>query len=373
MTSKLACAALAVALFACNSGPTATDYGSVKLSLVGTAPDGTRYRLPAGSVLFFGSTASTFSLSYVLDGDMNAALISLPVGTYDVDLSGPNGETTDWTLDRIDAAGNVIGTVHTTLTTPNPTSVTVASGQTTPLAYDFGIPTGGTITFASGNVNVTLNVSDITATSFTFDTDFAFSVSNASFFNPALATRLPGVGSALQLQVSGTLTGPWQEIGGSGGEGITAQYFVCAPMQPQDKTGIGSAGWSDLVAESGGADPISALGGLVLCIIDDGTNNYARVRLSRTGTPTTPTFSDLVSPGQQLWFRVQAAGALPSRVYNYETHTLALGQLMGDFPNLPLNNTLSTGRVTEAPNSTIGNTWYTSRFNGAMSFSFVGH
>jgi len=48
MTSKLACAALAVALFSCNSNPTGSaEYGSVKLSLVGTAPDGTRYRLPA--------------------------------------------------------------------------------------------------------------------------------------------------------------------------------------------------------------------------------------------------------------------------------------------------------------------------------------
>jgi hypothetical protein len=371
MTSKLACAALAVALFSCNPNPT-TDYGSVKLSLVGTAPDGTRYRLPEGSTLFLG--ASGFSLSYLLDGDMNAALISLPVGTYEVTLSQPDGSTSsDWVLDRIDAAGNVIGTVHTTLTTPNPLSVTVTSGQTTPLAYDFGIPTGGTITFSSGNVNVTLNVDDIIATSFTFDTNFSFSVSNASFFNPALTTRLPGVGSSLELQVSGTLTGPWQEIGGSGGEGITPQYFVCAPMQPQTKTGIGSIGWADLVAESGGADPVSALGGLVLCIIDDGTNNYARLRLSRTGTPTTATFTDLVTPGQELWFRVQAAGALPSRVYDFQTHTLALGSLMGDFPNLPLNNLLSTGRVTEITDGFPSNLWYTSRFAGTMSFSFIGH
>jgi hypothetical protein len=70
---------------------------------------------------------------------------------------------------------------------------------------------------------------------------------------------------------------------------------------------------------------------------------------------------------------VQAAGALPSRVYDPQAHTLALGSLMGDYASLSLNNTLSTGRVTEVTNGTIGNLWYTSRFNGTMAFSFTGH
>jgi len=90
-------------------------------------------------------------------------------------------------------------------------------------------------------------------------------------------------------------------------------------------------------------------------------------------TPTTATFTDLVTPGQELWFRVQGAGALPSRIYNAQAHTLALGSLMGDFSNLPLNNILTTGRVTEVTNATIGSPWYTSRFTGTMSFSFTGH
>jgi len=115
------------------------------------------------------------------------------------------------------------------------------------------------------------------------------------------------------------------------------------------------------------------LGGMVLCIIDDGTANYVRLRLSRTGTPTTATFTDLITPGQELWFRVQAAGALPSRLYDAQAHTLALGSLMGDFSSLPLNNILSTGRITESTNGAIGNPWYISRYTGTMSFSFVGH
>ncbi|HYV46547.1 MAG TPA: hypothetical protein VFA20_16895 [Myxococcaceae bacterium] len=56
-----------------------------------------------------------------------------------------------------------------------------------------------------------------------------------------------------------------------------------------------------------------------------------------------------------------------------EAHTLALGSLMGDFSSLTLNNTLSTGRVTEVTNGTIGNPWYSSRFTGTMAFSFTGH
>ncbi|HUJ27827.1 MAG TPA: hypothetical protein VLW85_17505, partial [Myxococcales bacterium] len=200
-------------------------------------------------------------------------------------------------------------------------------------------------------------------------------VADVSFGNSALQGVLPGSNESIaNVTVEGTVTGPWQEIGGSGGAGTTA-LFVCAPISlTAYSLGAASTGFTDFFLEAtlpDGVDPASALGHAVVCVIDDGVNNYIRYRFSRLGTPFTPTF--LALSADEVFFRYEVAGTLPSRVWDAASHTLQIAPLMTTFDSLTVYTLYSAAQVINAPGGVFGATWYNAHLTGTMNFTLNGH
>jgi hypothetical protein len=114
------------------------------------------------------------------------------------------------------------------------------------------------------------------------------------------------------------------------------------------------------------------LGGAVLCIVDDGTNNYVRVRLSATDAPTTPTFE--VLGAAPLFFRFQVAARLPQRIYDSAAHTLDLGTLTNSagVSGAPLFRTLSNANVQTGAD--LGTLFHChASYDGTLNFSLSGN
>jgi hypothetical protein len=306
-----------------------SEYGQASIALVGTGADGTAYRLPAGSQIELNS--GQFDLVQSLDGNGAEIDVAVPPGQYQATLFDANFATpVSWTLDVVDVAGNLIGNVVATLDTAMPVALAVVSGRSTPIALSFRIPTGASVNFDRGSVSVTLSVSTGQATSYAFDASVSLNVSSVLVPGGSPLTGVvagPGT-QGLALEVGGPITGDWVETGGEIGD-TSASFLVCAPPNITTKIASGNPAFDDFIAEVGtGSDPLSLFGTASLCVQDDGNRNIVRVRLSRIGAPTTPTFQVLGAGPFQ--FRVIMQAVLPSRAYDYAGHTLNLAQLMAD-------------------------------------------
>jgi hypothetical protein len=365
----------AVAAFtACNANPDhSKDVGRVEVALTATGTDGAHYRLPAGS--FVELFAASFDVIETVEGSGDSIAISVPPGSYQAWLYQPDGSISpDWMLEHVDAGGTLLDVVHATLLTALPVTITVTADHTTNLVFSFRIPTGGTVTFDRGTVQVSIEVAQETASSYSFDTVSALTVASRFVGGPSaalLAERLPPVGTTgIQVELGGTVAGDWLEVGGFI-EGDLSNMSACAPPGFTIRIATGSAGLQDLMTEVGtGIDPLSLFGAGSLCIQDDGVNNFIRIRASRAGAPTTATFSDLGA--DQLWFRTILLVQLPHRAYNYANHTLDLGLLMSDTAGgLEILQANVTAR--QFVDGAIGSTWYSSNMSGTTAFSFDGH
>jgi hypothetical protein len=355
-----------------NSNPTPQQYGQIGFALVATGSDGTTYRLPAGAQVDLSSAG--FDLLQLLGGNAPEIDVAVPPGQYAATLFDQNFETPAvWNLDRIDAAGNVTGTVAATLVTTMPVSVDVTASQTSALVLAFTVPTGGSINFARGNVAITLTVSQQQATSFAFDASASLTVRSTVL--PAgspLTGVVPPVGtSGLSVEIGGPVTGSWTEFSGQAGEG-TDLFTVCVPNAITTKIASGNTAFDDLVAEVGmGVDPISLFGTSSLCVTDDGVQNIVRLRLSRLGAPTTPTYSALGSGPFQ--FRMILQAVLPHRAYDYAGHTLDLGALIAD-SGTGLMLAPTTASIFNVTNNSITGSQYGATFlaPAGAAFSFTG-
>ena len=354
------------------TNPTPQRYGQIGIALVATGADGTTYRLPAGAQVELNS--GQFDLLQQLGGNSPEIDVAVPPGQYTATLFDQNFETPAiWNLDRLDAAGNVTGTVAATLLTAMPVSLIVTDSQTSSLVLAFSVPTGGSINFARGNVAITLTVSQQQAQSFAFDVSASLTVRSTVL--PAgspLVGVVPPVGTpGLSVEVGGPVTGSWGEFGGQAGEGTDA-FLVCVPIAITTKIASGNTAFDDLVAEVGtGVDPISLFGTSSLCVTDDGVQNVVRVRLSRVGAPTTATYAVLGSGPFQ--FRLILQAVLPNRAYDYAGHTLDLGTLMAD-TGTGLMLAPTTASIFDVTNNSVTGSEYGATFlaPAGAAFSFTG-
>lgn len=354
------------------TNPTPQQYGQIGVALIATGTDGTTYRLPAGAQVELNS--GQFDLLQLLGGNTAAIDVAVPPGQYNATLFDQNFETPAiWNLDQLDAAGSVTGTVAASLLTSMPVQLIVSSAQTSALVLAFSVPTGGSINFDRGTVAITLSVNQHQATSFAFDASATLTVrSTVLRAGSPLAGVVPPVGTpGLSVEVGGSLTGSWMEFGGQEGEG-TDLFTVCVPISITTKIASGNTAFDDLVAEVGtGVDPISLFGTSSLCVTDDGVQNTVRVRLSRVGAPTTPTYSVLGSGPFQ--FRLILQEFLPNRAYSYAGHTLDLGTLIAD-SGTGLMLAPTTASIFDVTNNMITGSEYGATFNApaGAAFSFTG-
>jgi hypothetical protein len=129
-----------------NPGSGEQANGVLQMALTASA-EGHTYRLRHATFAITGATSAT--LDSEAQPDATSLTATLATGAYSIELAP------GWSLERLDAAGPV--TVAATLTSPNPTTFTIATGATTTVAYQFA--TDGTmVSFGQGALEVTIGV-----------------------------------------------------------------------------------------------------------------------------------------------------------------------------------------------------------------------
>jgi hypothetical protein len=360
-----------VTLAACASNKAEDDAvpGAISVALISAAGDGTTYALPQHSRLSLLNESSTQIPSYdvSLDGDTDVVTFAAGVGNYQAEIYNTDNDfTTNWPLTHTVAGATSV--VDAALITPQPMSVAVESGQTTPVVFQFAILSSGTITFDHGTVAVAIDVTKQTANGFSAGIQGSGDVAGTPTFTGPFAAELgavmPGAGSTgLQLSVAANLIGSFQEAGGSmDAEG--SALSVCAPLEVVASSGSGNAGFADLIAESGhGTSPTFLFGPATMCIVDDGATNQLRIRMSREGLAETATFTAIFADQPVVFWNVIAT-TLPTRIYDAQAGTLNLDALAGTSA-VPM-------RLFNRIGSDPLDLWYIGIVQGQMNFSFVG-
>jgi hypothetical protein len=129
-----------------DSGAGAPPVGVLQMPLVATA-EGNTYRLRHATFTVTGPTAAT--LDSEAQPDAASLTATLTTGAYSIALAP------GWSLERLDGGGAVV--VSAALTSPNPTTFTIAAAATTMVAYQFTTD-GRVVTFNMGTLEVTIGV-----------------------------------------------------------------------------------------------------------------------------------------------------------------------------------------------------------------------
>ncbi len=362
-------AVIAVCSLALASCATQDPVASIDTALTATGADGATYRLTVGTRLSFTTTAVSGQPNYDvnLDTDSTDVIFHAAPGSYSASLYNINASyTTVWPLQR--TLNGVTDTVFAELLTPMPVTVAVTAGNTTNLAFQFAVA-GGAITFGRGSVDVVVGVGQATGyTAGATGTGNVAGTPTVAGANPAaLAALMPAAGATnLSVAVTGHMTGPWAESGGTVDPDGLSQ-FVCAPFAIDSASGGGNTGVSDLVAEAtfaGGTAPGFLYGSANLCVIDTGTTNQVRIRLTRQGAADVAAFQAIFGTAPAV-FHVQVIGNLPSRIYDSNAGTFDTDSLLG-LQTLPM-----TLKLQIRDNADLVTPWYLANVTGTETFSFA--
>ena len=301
IASGMSALALALGLAAC--GVEEPQVGVVEVALVSTGSDGALYRLPAQTLLYLqnGSYGDLFSL----DGEASTVAISAPIGTYAASILHPNQYTTAWPLERV--VGGVSEVVMGTLETPMPAEITLTEGPPAALLLSFRIANGGTVTFARGDLWVSLDVEEVTATGGASLSTFGTFVTQGIQLGsgpPELADLMPSVGDDVAVGLVGHVLPAWVQV---------SNQTVCTTIEIHSLSHDGTQGFIDLIIES-----LAPTG--TLCV----SHAMLTIELRRFGAPTTPTFQSL---GSDFGFTTFLGTQLD--VIGFDGETLDLDALAG--------------------------------------------
>ena len=339
--------AAAAALAGCaETGPGEDAYGSLATAITATGSDGASYRMPAGT--FVQVWNGTFSDFWSMDGDFQILTIDVPVGDYQVALSHGSGYTLEWPLERTNPDATT-ETVTATLLTVQPVPVTVNEGATSSLVFQFQVVDGGTVTFAHGLIDISIDVEVDTSAEGRATFSATYNHDSADFGATAPATLgdfLPAVGDPVFHQMSVNVVGDWVQ---------TSANSACSTA-----TLIGgtvSASYVELAREAwtGGATAR-------LCVYGGTYAPYVFVESYRSGPPVTATFA-----------------ALADEVYAYQTMNTFLPDPIFDGTNLDLGAMTGTFTVSGGMYSYLYGVpsgggsfdyWY-SDFNSSSSLTFT--
>jgi hypothetical protein len=270
---------VAIVSAGCVAAPPSEPVGSIEVPLTAAGANGATYRLPPNTLLVVAS--GTFSDSFPLDGEAPSLTVNLPPGVYSVSLFNSAGFGSTWPLTRQNADGTV-ETVQATLLDLMPI-LTVAEGQTTPLAIRFHVATAGPISFSHGTALVFVEIDEANATSFQFVLDAlslsTLDVRSSPFAPPELAPRLPAPGSTGQsYRMTAQTIAPWF---------LLSSNMVCAHVSATVE-GAGDGRWADLLFEAQSADQA------FICLQQIGPQR-ASIAFStgHTGAAVTPLLADL--------------------------------------------------------------------------------
>lgn len=143
---------LPLALLAGAAACTTSDVGSVELTLTGTSPSGTIYRLRDARLDLTGPDAHATMRTE--DDPTRVELVqTVPAGSYTLDLAD------GWRLERVDPVTGAATTVAATLVSADPMPLTVVADQLTPAVLRFRAG-GDDVALGDGDVVVVIDVEE---------------------------------------------------------------------------------------------------------------------------------------------------------------------------------------------------------------------
>jgi hypothetical protein len=267
--------------------------GEISAALFAVGPDGATYTLPAYTDFVITRVGSAFGTcrSYLGSNATQTQTLSFPAGTYTVGLSssctlpdagGDGGATgVPFTLNRAGDGG--ASTVSAVLQNPVQT-VTIASGGTTPIVFNFAIQGLGTLSFGNGSANVGIATSPSVTASPPTSGVFA-----GSFGPTAYADSSSGTMPALTSLFATPGTAPFN-LTLKSLSAFTANLddSICATFTAQITTGAGTptALQALLAGELSGAQG-------TVCFADASSSyaqNMVAITINKMGPVSTPTF-----------------------------------------------------------------------------------
>jgi hypothetical protein len=242
----------------------ATGTLSTALSTVG--PDGATYRFVPGSELIIA--AATWGAAFPIADSATTFQRRLGVGSYTLDLVFGQWNTTPALERTID---NVTEVVFPEWTDPtHPIAFTIVDGQITSVVLHFKVKGLGDITFATGQLQVTAEVTKETVSQATrLEQSASMTVSSVTYADPNAAYVTPldlPVGSAHAQGVTLTTTGAWSLEQGDA---------VCAPVL------VGGFSYSSEPLRRRLAHVLGGTG--KACIHDGGAADTLKIVLSASG------------------------------------------------------------------------------------------
>lgn len=345
-------AAAAIAGCAETAQDEADSFGSLATAVTATGTDGATYRLPAGT--YVQAYNDIFYDYWSMDGDNSILSVEVPVGNYYVALGHANGYTVEWPLERENPDATT-ETVNATLLTAQPVSVVVTENATTSLVFQFLVVDGGTVTFAHGIIDISVDVTVDESTIGRAMFSGTYVKSYESFGTtapPDLNTHVPAMGANVFHQIIVNVVGDWHQ---------TSTTTACSTATLN--SGVVSASIYDVTREAwlagAGTTPTATL-----CVYA-GANPYLYVTSSRSGAALTPAFQGYGD--YQFYFQQSMSTNLPDEVFDGDT--LDLGAMTGTF-ELPAY--LSSNIYAFPTGGTVWENWYNDGNSGAdITFQFT--
>ncbi len=343
--------AITVLMLALGLGACAGDapVGSVGVALVAHSSDGSLYRLPDDAYLALQGDG--FYDELPLGGDAETISAALPPGDYTATLSRPSGSTTEWPLTH-ELADGTTEAVTGTLVSPQPQTFTIVEGATTGLVLRFEVPHAGTVTFAEGNVNVTVVVDETGARglALSWTTTVANPTPTTYADTPAvIAAAVPASSDSLNVTITADVTGDWAQAGIA---------TACAPARFNLVDASGQQLMSAIATES-----FRAL--TDLCIRTDGGTSYLSATFVQVAAPHTAPFDDPSVDAPQQLFVSNLEADLGAVVF--DNGVLDLGALVG-------NRTAPTDALLRDDGFTTSNTrqrWVRVEGSGSSTLSIT--
>jgi len=260
---------------------------SAALSAVGS--DGAHYQFETGTYLGFSNTS--WGEAYFIDGPEALYEKQLPVGSYQLTIYPP-----DDSLNLIRTVDGVSESVPTTWDDPQPFTFNIVDGAVTSVELHFVVQGLADVTFATGDVEISMEVVHEEVSSSGLFTESGTVTLNTDFYQDPFAqyaTELGGVvGNNYDQALWLASAGEWSQLTSAG----VCKDVTVAAYGPT--SGPVSRRFAQIAPATGR-----------LCIFDYGTQDYYSVSVWHSGEA--PIEQQSFLPGSDNFFQLNLGGYIP--------------------------------------------------------------